>query len=197
MKELSTRRVSNTWINDEFGELKAIHEFGDWWFEAYTVAKKLGYRNPPVSVKQHVWKEFMRNDIPGCVNKINGLNKIMLNISGVLQLIMCSKADNAKRFQKWVYVDVLPSIMFNGGYIRNQENLPIEQLNVFKTQIVNMKKVIEIQGNTIADLTSKIVQRTDEELKKAKQNEQENYELIDKANNSVNLQLELGLFEEK
>lgn len=155
-------------------------------FDAAYVCIQLEFTNVTKALEANVWSQYKKT-IRGFTAG-NGRLKPLLTIGGVMQLIMHSKKPYAVAFQDWVYSELLPSIMFGEKF---------DARDVMLKQVVNMKKIIEIQGNTIADLTNKIVQRTDEEIKKAKQNEQENYELIDKANNSVNLQLDLNLFQTK
>ena len=152
-------------------------------FDAAQVCIQLEFTNVSLALERHVWPQYKKT-IRG-FTATNGKLKPLLTIGGVMQLIMRSKKPYAVAFQDWVYSELLPSIMFGEK---------VDAKEVLLKQIVNMKKVIEIQSNTISDLTSKIVKRTDEEIKRAKNQEQENYELIDKANNSVSLQLENNLF---
>ena len=150
-------------------------------FDAAQVCVQLEFTNVSTALTRHVWPQYKRT-IRG-FTATNGKLKPLLTIGGVMQLIMCSKKPYAVAFQDWVYSELLPNIMFGEK---------VDARDVLLKQIVNMKKVIEIQSSTISDLTNKIVKRTDEEIKRAKNQEQENYELIDKANNSVMLQLQNG-----
>ena len=54
----------------------------------------------------------------------------IINESGLYALVFGSRLKIAKEFKHWVTSEVLPSIRKNGAYIRNQENMTLDRLQL-------------------------------------------------------------------
>lgn len=112
-------------INDDFGEIRAMNINGDPWFVGKDIATVLGYINPLKAVRTHVDEEdkgVNEMDTPGGKQKI-----IVINESGLYSLILSSKLPTAKKFKRWVTSEVLPAIRKYGGYIPGNTQEEIEQ----------------------------------------------------------------------
>lgn len=100
--------------NSEFGELGVMMIDGKEYFPATQCAKILGYADPFKAVKQHSNPE-------GWVNRpvlTNGGTQEMkfINEGNLYRLIVRSKLPAAKKFERWVFDEVLPEIRRTGSY---------------------------------------------------------------------------------
>lgn len=100
--------------SDEFGELGVMIIDGKEYFPATQCAKLLGYADPFKAIKQHCDEE-------GWVNRpvlTNGgyQNVKFINEGNLYRLIIRSKLPAAKKFERWVFDEVLPEIRRTGGY---------------------------------------------------------------------------------
>ena len=92
------------------------------WFIAADVAKALGY-----SQTQAMTKLIDAEDKSSTVIQIgcNYKNQSVINESGLYTAIMSSHKPEAKRFQRWITTEVLPSIRSTGSYgLAPASNLP-------------------------------------------------------------------------
>lgn len=100
--------------NAEFGSVRTMTINGEPWFVGKDVAMVLGYTNPTKAIRVHVDEEdkgVNEMDTPGGKQNI-----IIVNESGLYNLILSSKLPTAKAFKRWVTSEVLPSIRKNGVY---------------------------------------------------------------------------------
>lgn len=102
--------------NDEFGSIRTMLIDGEPWFVGNDVAAALGYVNPRKALSDHVDEEdkntvTIRDGIAG------NPNKTAINESGLYSLILSSKLTSAKKFKRWVTLEILPSIRKHGGYL--------------------------------------------------------------------------------
>lgn len=88
------------------------------WFNANQIAIALGYKDVIKSLKQHVDKIDMtrRIDINKKLLAYEQPNSRYINESGMYSLIMKSTKPIAKKFNRWITHDVLPSIRKYGYY---------------------------------------------------------------------------------
>lgn len=113
--------------SEEFGELRVIVINDKEYFDAITSAKVLGYSNPHDAIKRHCRKEGVafhevgvktgvhRNGDPA----IQFVNKKFIDEGNLYRLIIKSKLKNAKKFEKWVFEQVLPTIRKHGAYMND------------------------------------------------------------------------------
>ena len=112
--------------NDLFGNMRAMMIEDEPWFLGKDVAIALGYKDANKAVKDHVAKE----DLKACsrkayadlapalwTNKNDFSDKILINESGLYDLIFGSDLDSAKAFRRWVTSEVLPTLRRSGCYI--------------------------------------------------------------------------------
>lgn len=112
-------------INDEFGEIKVAMKNNKEYIEAIAVANILGYSNPRDAVIRHCEVEgvvFLDTEVVTGVREngseiIQTVSKKYIDEGNVYRLIIKSKLPTARRFEKWLLEDVLPSIRKHGAYM--------------------------------------------------------------------------------
>ena len=90
-------------------------ETGTPWFSAKDVCKVLGFGNARQALDSHVDAEDVQKLdtlTPGGRQRQNHINE-----SGLYALILGSTKPEAKRFKRWVTMEVVPSIRKNGSYV--------------------------------------------------------------------------------
>ena len=98
--------------NPSFGNIRAlVDENGEPWFVAADVAQVLDIQNTTDAVKNLDEDEQSRY----CLGS-GGSDRIIINESGLYNLIFRSRKPEAKKFRKWVTEEVLPSIRKTGSY---------------------------------------------------------------------------------
>jgi len=132
--------------SEEFGQIRTVDVNGEIYFVGKDVAAALGYLAERNAIAAHVDNDDkMTHRISA-----SGQNRDMtiINESGLYSLVLSSGLPNAKKFKRWITVEVIPSIRKNGGYLANQENMTPEQivanaLIVAQNIIANKDKQIE------------------------------------------------------
>lgn len=101
--------------NPEFGSVRTVIIDGQPWFVGIDVAKALGYSKPSEAVRTNTNKED--TVIVGVSDANNHTQQtIVLNESGLYDMIFESRLPKAREFRRWVTFDVLPSIRKTGKY---------------------------------------------------------------------------------
>lgn len=124
------------------------------WFVGKDVATILGYARPQKAVQDHVEKEDKREDIVNLSQASqNGTRPqltLLVNESGVYDLIFNSKLPTAKKFKRWVTSEVLPSIRKHGAYMTDQK---IEEILSDPDTIIKLATDLkaEREGRLIAE----------------------------------------------
>lgn len=115
-----------TFTNVTFGALNVIMIDDEPWFIGKEVAEKLEFRDYRDALDRHVDKNDRmiakkselanRGKIP-LLEKVPNRGLTIINESGLYSLVMRSKLKEARRFQRWVTSEVLPSIRKHGAYM--------------------------------------------------------------------------------
>jgi prophage antirepressor-like protein len=95
----------------------------DMWIKGIEIAKLLEYDDSKKAVQNNISNEnkkkyselFFKGDCQSPL-KGNEKNTIFINISGLFELLLKSKKEEAKQFYKWVTNEVLPSLYKYGSY---------------------------------------------------------------------------------
>lgn len=137
--------------NAEFGKIRTLNRDGEPWFVGKDVATALGYKDSVNALKSHVSEE----DKGGwrIATQYGEREAVIINESGLYSLILSSKLDSAKRFKRWVTVEVLPSIRKSGGYIAGQDEMSDTEL-LAKALLVAQRQ-IEQRNAQIAEMQPK------------------------------------------
>ena len=99
----------------EFGRIRTLDIDGKIWFCASDVASALGYANPRDAVARHCKPMGVAiYDTPtrSAVQKIKYINE-----GNVYRLIAGSKLPAAEKFESWIFDELVPGTLKNGGYI--------------------------------------------------------------------------------
>ena len=105
--------------NPEFGTIRTTEIDGKPWFAGKDVATALGYADAFGSLKKHVDDEdklVCQIDSAGQKRDITVINE-----SGLYSLVLSSKLPNAKKFERWVTSEVLPTIRKHGAYMTREK----------------------------------------------------------------------------
>ena len=113
--------------NEEFGDINVILINNKEYFEAISVAKSLGYSNPRDAIRRHCEIDGVVFHDVGVVTgtRYDGselfqkVSKKFIDEGNVYRLIIKSKLPSARRFEKWVMNEVLPTIRQNGVYMKD------------------------------------------------------------------------------
>ncbi len=114
--------------NEEFGQLNVIIKDNREYIESSGVANILGYSNPRDAIIRHCEADgIVYFDTPIVVGVrednseiIQHVTKKYINEGNVYRLIIKSKLPSAKRFEKWLLEEVLPSIRKHGVYMTKE-----------------------------------------------------------------------------
>ncbi len=101
--------------NSEFGELGVMMIDGKEYFPATQCAKILGYSDPFKAVKQHCEEDgWVKRPVIDSLGRTQEMK--FINEGNLYRLIVRSKLPAAKKFERWVFDEVLPEIRRTGGY---------------------------------------------------------------------------------
>ena len=114
--------------NDFFGDILVIVKNNKEYFDANSVANVLGYSNPRDAIIRHCKEEGIIIHEVGVTSKTrNGVSlktqmykKKFIDEGNLYRLIIKSKLPSARRFEKWVMDEVLPSIRKHGAYMSEE-----------------------------------------------------------------------------
>lgn len=99
----------------EFGRIRTLEIDGKIWFCASDVAAALGYSNPRDAVVRHCKPMgVVAYDTPtrSAVQKIKYISE-----GNVYRLIAGSKLPSAEKFESWIFDELVPETLKNGGYL--------------------------------------------------------------------------------
>ncbi len=118
--------VAQIAAHDDFGQFRFIKtDDGEIWFAIPDVCKTLDLKNPTMVARRLGENEKAKFNL-GYSGKPGNPNIWFANEPGLYRLIFMSRKPEAKKFQDWVYHEVLPSIRKTGSY-----SLPKKR--IFKT----------------------------------------------------------------
>lgn len=101
--------------NTEFGEIRTMMIDGEPWFVGRDVAIALGYAKPEGAVRNNVEKDDTQ--IKGVMDSLGRMqDTIIINESGLYDLIFGSHLPEAKKFKRWITSEVLPTLRKTGSY---------------------------------------------------------------------------------
>lgn len=100
--------------SDEFGEIRTLEIEGEPWFIAKDVCRALVLTNITETLRRLDEDELtsVKLNSGGQTREMKAVNE-----PGLYRLISASRAENARKFQRWVYHEVLPSTRKHGVYM--------------------------------------------------------------------------------
>lgn len=126
---------------EEFGQIRTVEIDGNLYFVASDVAKSLGYKDSTNAIKQHC-RWVVKHHIPHPQSKTKTLEVNVIPKGDVVRLAASSELPNAEKFESWIFDEVIPSVLDNGGYIAGQETLSDDEL-LEKAILVAQRKIAE------------------------------------------------------
>ena len=130
--------------NNELGEVRTLLIDSEPYFVAKDVAEILGYSETNALTKRLDSDEFISDKLEGM-----NMKSVLLNESGLYNAIFGSKLENAKKFRKWVFSEVLPSIRKHGAYITDELLQDNDRLN---NVIAELQMENELKESRIKEL---------------------------------------------
>lgn len=98
--------------NEDFGMVRLLEADDRILFCAADVARALGYTNARAAVAQHC-RGVVKCDIPHPQSKSKTIKMAFITEGDLYRLIIRSKLPAAKKFETWLFDEVLPSIRKN------------------------------------------------------------------------------------
>lgn len=138
---------------EEFGQIRTVDIDGTVYFIASDVAKALGYVNDRDAISRHC-RWVVKHDIPHPQSKTKTLGVNVIPKGDVVRLAAQSELPDAEKFESWIFDEVIPSVLDNGGYIAGQETLSDDEL-LEKAILVAQRKIAE-RDRIIAQQKEKI-----------------------------------------
>lgn len=115
--------------NPEFGTVRTVVINGEPWFVGIDVAKALGYSKAYEAIRTNTNKEDTAT--AGISDANNHTQQmIVINESGLYDMVFGSRLPKAKDFRHWVTNTVLPSIRKNGLFQMKDFSTPFGYSNV-------------------------------------------------------------------
>lgn len=110
--------------NDIFGEVRMVEVDGKPYAVANDVARALGYKSPKDAISRHTKGAMNRSLLTE-----GGQQDVKIIPQGdIIRLIVKCQLEGVDKFESWIFDTVIPSVLNNGGYVANQENLTSEQI---------------------------------------------------------------------
>ncbi|MCS8603743.1 phage antirepressor [Lactiplantibacillus pentosus] len=103
-------------FNFEGHQVRTIERENIIWFAMPDISKSLGLSNSSVAIKSLDNDEVTKFNLGGLSGNTNFISE-----PGLYKLIGASRKPEAKRFNRWVTHDVLPSIRKNGVYMTDEK----------------------------------------------------------------------------
>ena len=132
--------------NKQFGEIRMVEIENKPYFIASDVAKSLGYKNSREAVKQHC-RWVAKHDIPHPQSKNKTLQVNIIPEGDMYRLIKNSELENAEKFEKWVFDEVLPQIRKTGTYM---------------TELKGQEKMFKLMRSEINEMVSMKIKEIEE-----------------------------------
>lgn len=132
--------------NKQFGEIRMVEIENKPYFIASDVAKSLGYKNSREAVKQHC-RWVAKHDIPHPQSKNKTLQVNIIPEGEMYRLITNSELENAEKFEKWVFDEVLPQIRKTGTYM---------------TELKGQEKMFKLMRSEINEMVSMKIKEIEE-----------------------------------
>lgn len=143
-----------TFNNSQFGTVRTVEIDGEPWLVGKDVAEILGFKNPRQALSSNVDDEdrgVHAVDTPSGVQ-----NMTVINESGLLSLVLCSKLPSAKAFKHWVTKEVLPSIRKTGGYQMQKQMTPAEITLANAQAIVDHERRMNAIEDSVKSIDEKL-----------------------------------------
>lgn len=141
-----------TFVNQEFGEIRTLEDNGRILFCGSDVANSLGYAQPHKAVERHCKGGGTFHTVTDSLGRHQKAK--FITEGNLYRLISNSKLPTAEHFELWVFDEVLPQIRKTGGYIPHSTTDTDSEIMAKALLIAN--KTIEQKDQTIIQLSNQI-----------------------------------------
>lgn len=132
-------------MNDEFGMIRVIDEKGRVLISGNDAASALGYARPSEAVRRHCRHAHKRLVVhPQSQNRL--MEMLFIPEGDLYRLVVSSKLPAARRFEAWIYDELLPAVRVSGAE-KLRENRLIEALILQTQNLVGLQKTLDEQNN--------------------------------------------------
>lgn len=101
--------------NDTFGDIRTLNEEGKVLFCGKDIAEVLGYSNVRDALAKHC-RCVAKRDVPHPQSPSKEIEMSFIPEGDVIRLICNSKLPTAEKFERWVFDEVVPSVLHTGSY---------------------------------------------------------------------------------
>lgn len=109
-------------MNDEFGMIRVIDEKGHVVISGTDAARALGYARPSEAVRRHCRHARKRFAVhPQSPGRL--LEMLFIPEGDLYRLVVSSKLPAARRFEAWIYDELLPAVRMNSAEKLREEKL--------------------------------------------------------------------------
>lgn len=98
-----------------FGQVRTVKIDGEAYFYSTDVAKSLGYANPHDAVIKHC-RWVAKCEVPHPQSQTKTLEVNVIPQGDIIRLAANSELPTAKKFESWIFDEVIPSVMNHGIY---------------------------------------------------------------------------------
>ena len=146
--------------NPEFGSVRTVTINGEYWFVGSDVARALGYSKLNEAVRTNTRE--MDTTTAGVIDSIGRTQQmVVINESGMYDMIFESRLPKAKDFRHWVTSDVLPELRRTGSYsIQSKPDSytisdPVERAKRWIEEQEENRHEIQVRDDRITELEPK------------------------------------------
>ena len=142
--------MKNLITHPQFGEIRMKTKAGEPWFCAKDICEVLD-----LEWKRGLIVRYSLDENEATTAKLNtagGMQEMVLvNESGMYQLIFQSRKPEARKFRKWVTSEVLPSIRKYGFYSTDEKAISRAEVKAERQKVLDMLKAIR-ENLSITDI---------------------------------------------
>lgn len=146
--------------NPEFGSVRTVTINGEYWFVGSDVARALGYSKLNEAVRTNTRE--MDTTTAGVIDSIGRTQQmVVINESGLYDMIFESRLPKARDFRHWVTSDVLPELRRTGSYsIQSKPDSytisdPVERAKRWIEEQEENRHEIQVRDDRITELEPK------------------------------------------
>lgn len=132
----------------KFGKIRTIAEDGKTLFCRKDAAVALGYKDSTNAIKQHC-RGVVKRHLADSLGREQEMN--FITEGDLCRLAAKSELPGADEFERWIFDEVIPAVLRNGGYVMGQESMTPEEL--MAAALIMAQKTIENQKTRLSALT--------------------------------------------
>lgn len=131
-----------------FGKIRTIVENGRTLFCGVDAANALGYKNQSDAISRHC-RGVVKREVIDSLGRAQSTN--FITEGDLCRLAAKSELPGADEFESWIFDEVIPAVLRNGGYIMGQQAMTPDELMAAALMVA--QKTIENQKLRLSALT--------------------------------------------